>query len=256
MRELPIYGLIPAAGKASRLGPLPCSKELLPTGFFETPEGPRPQVACEHLLRRLQAAGIEQSIFVLREEKLDIPRYLTQRPDLGMDLAYVSITSSGSVPESLDRAYPFVRHGLVALGFPDVIFEPEDAFSRLIAMQRDTGADVVLGLFPWDDPSMTDMVELGDEGRLVRIEVRPRTSELTHNWLLALWGPRFSEFLHAAMKKPAGGGKELQLGTLFAAAHRQGLDLRGVEINDGRFVDLGTPKGYNEFFRRSLESRR
>lgn len=260
MSSLPILGLVPAAGRAERLGPLPLSKELLPVGFRDTPGGPVANVACRHLLERFHRAGIHQAVFVLRDEKLDIPRYLSRHLDLPMDLAYVAIPSSASVPESLDRAYAFVRHGRVALGFPDIVFEPADAFSRLIERQEETGADVVLGLFPWDDPATTDMVALGEGGRVLRIETRPRESELTHNWLLALWGPRFTGFLHDAMEEarpsvPAeapAGNEELQLGTLFEEAAGAGLDVRGVEIADGRYLDLGTPEGVSRFLRRGL----
>src|SRR5687767_13356160 len=51
----PLLGLIPAAGRAERLGPLPCSKELLPIGFRETPRGPSPKVAGHYLLERFRA---------------------------------------------------------------------------------------------------------------------------------------------------------------------------------------------------------
>ena len=249
MTRLPVIGLIPAAGQASRLGPIPCSKELLPTGYRQSPEGPVQQVACRHLLGAFHRAGITQAVFVLRDGKLDIPEHLTRHLDLEIALAYVPILSSRSVPESLDRAYPFVRHGLVALGFPDVVFEPADAFRRLLECQAQTEADVVLGLFPWKDPSMTDMVAVGKDGRMERIEVRPKTSDLEHNWLLALWGPRFTEFLHGALKATPAEEGELQLGTLFAGAHGRGLDIRGVELDDGRFLDLGTPEGYTSMLR-------
>ena len=53
-----VVGLIPAAGRAERLGPLPCSKELLPIGFRETPRGPAPKVAGHYLLERFRAAGV------------------------------------------------------------------------------------------------------------------------------------------------------------------------------------------------------
>ncbi len=65
-----------------------------------------------------------------------------------MALAYLSIPGSRSVPETLDRAFPFVDGAIVALDFPDVIFEPVDAYARLIERQAATGADLVLGLFP------------------------------------------------------------------------------------------------------------
>ena len=65
MSSLPILALIPAAGRAERLGPLPCSKELLPIGFRETPRGPAPKVACHYLLERFRAAGIRRVLMVL-----------------------------------------------------------------------------------------------------------------------------------------------------------------------------------------------
>ncbi len=43
-----IIGLIPAAGQATRLAPLPCSKELYPIGLERG--GARPKVVCEYLL--------------------------------------------------------------------------------------------------------------------------------------------------------------------------------------------------------------
>ncbi|MCB1033526.1 MAG: hypothetical protein KDD47_06800 [Acidobacteria bacterium] len=245
MSRLPVLGLVPAAGRASRLGPLPCSKELLPVGFRPSPVGPVLEVACRPLLASYSLAGIRQAIVVLREEKLDIPRYLARHLDLPVELAYVTIESSASVPETLDRAYPFCRHARVALGFPDVLFAPEDAYFRLIARQEETGADVVLGCFPWKgDPSSTDMVALEPDGRVARIETRPRKSELVHNWLLALWGPPFTELLHEAMRNPPAASGELQLGALFDRAREAGLDVRGVTFADGRQIDLGTPEGY------------
>src|SRR5437764_12541991 len=75
LTPLPLVGLIPAAGRAERLGPLPCSKELLPIGFRETPRGPAPKVAGHYLLERFRAAGVRRAFLVLHESKWDIPRY-------------------------------------------------------------------------------------------------------------------------------------------------------------------------------------
>ncbi|MEO1560926.1 MAG: dTDP-glucose pyrophosphorylase, partial [Cyanobacteria bacterium J06632_19] len=33
MKNIPVIGLIPAGGKATRISPLPLSKELYPVGF-------------------------------------------------------------------------------------------------------------------------------------------------------------------------------------------------------------------------------
>jgi glucose-1-phosphate thymidylyltransferase len=234
-----IVGLIPAAGRAERLGPLPCSKELLPVGFRETPRGPALQVAGHYLLDRFRAAGVERAFLVLHESKWDVPRYFGTGEIAGVSLAYLSIPGSRSVPETLDRAFPFVADSLVALGFPDVIFEPVDAYAPLIARQAATGADLVLGLFPAANPRTTDMVELGEDGRVVRVEVRPETTALRFNWLIAVWSPVFTRFLHAAVQESQD-GSELQIGAVVRSAVAAGLQVEGVEFPAGTWRDVGT----------------
>jgi glucose-1-phosphate thymidylyltransferase len=237
-----ILGLIPAAGRAERLGPLPCSKELLPIGFRETPRGPASKVACHYLLERFRTAGIRRVLMVLHESKWDVPRYLGTGEIADVSLAYVVIPGSKSVPETLDRAFPFSESSLVALGFPDVLFEPADAYARLIERQRATGADVVLGLFPTSKFRTTDMVALGPDGRVLRIEVRPESTALRYNWLLAVWSPVFTRFLHEAVRSAPAGERELQIGSIVQEAVAAGLTVQGVEFPDGTYRDIGTPE--------------
>jgi dTDP-glucose pyrophosphorylase len=245
LSPLPLVGLIPAAGRAERLGPLPCSKELLPVGVRETPRGPALQVAGHYLLDRFRAAGVERAFLVLHESKWDVPRYFGTGEIAGVSLAYLSIPGSRSVPETLDRAFPFVADSLVALGFPDVIFEPVDAYAPLIARQAATGADLVLGHFPVAPPRTTrttDMVELGEDGRVLRVEVRPETTALRYNWLIAVWSPVFTRFLHAAVEETPIGpeGAELQIGAVVRSAVAAGLHVEGVEFPTGTWRDVGT----------------
>lgn len=246
--EPSVVGLIPAAGRALRLGPLPCSKELLPLGPG--------RVAIDVLLSRFAAAGIGRAYVLMDAAKGDLPRYLAE-PALGPPraprLAFVSVTGSPSVPHTLDRAYPFVSPEpapWVAVGFPDVLFEPADAFRRLVERKRGTGAAVVLGLFPARDPGSTDMVETGPGGEVRRIELRPRRTDLRLAWLLALWDLRFTELLHRHLEREgAGPAGELQLGRLFERAAAEGLEVQSVAFPDGWFRDLGTPEGYQEALR-------
>jgi glucose-1-phosphate thymidylyltransferase len=245
-RKLPsateVIGLIPAAGRAERLGPLPCSKELLPVGFRETPQGPAPKVACHYLLERFRAAGIRRVYMVLHESKWDVPRYLGTGEIADVALAYLAIPGSRSVPETLDRACPFVAGSLVALGFPDVLFQPEDAYARLIERQAATGADLVLGLFPATRCQTTDMVDLGPDGRVRGIEIRPATTALRYNWLIAVWGPAFTRHLHEAVRSAPASERELQIGAVVQSAVEAGLHVAGVEFPEGSYRDIGTPE--------------
>ncbi len=241
MPSSPLLGLIPAAGRAERLGPLPCSKELLPIGFRETPRGPAPKVAGHYLLERFRAGGIRKAFMVLHESKVDVPRYFGTGEIADLSLAYLTIPGSRSVPETLDRAFPFVEGAVVALGFPDVIFQPIDAYARLVERQAATAADLVLGLFPTERFRTTDMVELGPDGRVVRVEVRPESTVLRFNWLIAVWGPAFTHFLHEAVQKTPAGEGEFQIGTVVRGAVEAGLHVEGVEFPEGSYRDVGTP---------------
>ncbi|HEX4959504.1 MAG TPA: dTDP-glucose pyrophosphorylase [Thermoanaerobaculia bacterium] len=241
MTPLPLFGLIPAAGRALRLGPLPCSKELLPIGFRETPSGPVPKVAGHYLLERFRAGGVRRVFMVLHESKWDVPRYFGTGEMAGVDLAYLSIPGSRSVPETLDRAFPFVQDAIVALGFPDVIFQPADAYAQLLERQAATGADLVLGLFPTERCHSTDMVELTPEGRVLRVEIRPATTTLRCNWLIAVWGPVFTRFLHETVRDAPAGESELQIGAVVQGAVTAGLHVEGVEFPAGSYRDIGTP---------------
>lgn len=243
-----LVGLIPAAGEATRLGAIPCSKEILPVAFRRSDRGPVPRAACHFLLESFHAAGVERAYVVLRSGKWDIPAYLEGGGDSGVSLAYLPVRASASVPETLARAHPFVAGSQVALGFPDVVFQPPDAYTYLLRHHESRRADVTLGLFPAAACHTTDMVGLGADGRVERVEVRPRESELELCWLIAAWSPAFSRFLHEKVRASSKAARaeegELQLGEVFRAALEAGLEVVGVPIPGGSYRDLGTPEAY------------
>lgn len=249
--DLPVVGLIPAAGVSARLAPLPCSKELLPVGFMPTPGGPRPKPVCLYLLERMRLAGIERAYVVLRPGKWDIPAYLGHGGQLGLRLGYLLMDLPHGSPYTLDQAYPFVRGCVVALGLPDIIFEPADAYARLLERRRATGADVVLGLFPSDAPHTADMVATDAGGRVERVEIKPAQSGLRYSWMIAVWGPRFTEHLHrhlAEVERQRGGPdparrpqREVYVGDVIVSAIAAGLHVDSVAFPEGSALDVGTP---------------
>ncbi len=246
-------GLIPAAGQALRLGPLPCSKELYPIGFQrETPSAPK--VACQYLLERMRAAGITRAYIVLRAGKWDIPAYFGDGARLDMHLAYLLMGLPFGAPYTLDQAWPFVQQVRIALGFPDVLFEPADGFARLLVRQDRTGADVVLGLFPAHRPHKCDMVEIGAEHRVVRIVIKPQATELRYTWLIAVWKPTFTRFMHdylaAASSKQPTAPRELFVGDVVQAAIDAGLRVEAERFEEGSAIDVGTPEDLRHAVRR------
>ena len=244
-----VIGLIPAAGKASRLPLLPCSKELYPIGYNSSSFYPK--VISQFLLENMRAADIKRAFIILRKGKWDIPAFFGDGKMLDMNLAYLMMDLPYGVPYTLDQAYPFVQNAIIALGFPDIIFEPPDAYSIMLTRQRESDADVVLGLFSTPHPHKTDMVDLDDSGRIRSIHIKPSETHLKYAWGIAVWSPSFTKFMHdyalsqcrlfenSFQDEPK---REMFVGDVIQAAIETGMRVDPVIFKDGSYVDIGTPE--------------
>lgn len=243
-----IVGLVPAGGQASRIAPLPCSKEIFPIGFRRVSEGQeiRPKAVCHYLLENMRLAGGHKAYIILRKGKWDIPAYLGDGEMLDMHLAYLIMNLPYGPPYTLDQAYPFVHDALVLFGFPDIVFQPQDAFLQLQQRQAETAADIVLGLFPAHQPQKADMVELDDQGRARRIIIKPAQTTLVYTWIIAVWTPVFSRFMHeylAAQQAVAHLQQaELHVGHVIQVAIEQQLRVETLIFSEGTYLDIGTPE--------------
>lgn len=262
-REQSVVGLMPAAGRADRLGALPCSKEIFPVGFRSVDGVHRPRPACRCLLEAFRASGIDRAWILLRKGKWDIPALLGSGQKAEPHLAYLTLDATASVPETLDAAYPFVADCRVALGFPDILFEPENAYAQLIKLHDEGQADLVLGLFPTERYEKTDMVELEADGKQVRrLAIKEPDRGLQFTWSIAVWGPRFTQYLHEQVKNQAksqqhgsqlpGSAKELYVGDVIQSAIDDGLVASSVIFSGGSYLDIGTPEDLQEALRQGL----
>jgi dTDP-glucose pyrophosphorylase len=191
---------------------------------------------------------------VIRQGKWDIPAYWGDGTMLGMHFAYVPIEGSAGPPDTIDRAYPFVKDKIIAFGFPDILFRPKDVFIKLLARLNRQKSDVVLALFRAHDVKQMDMIEL-DAGQWVRaIHLKPKTSHLKYAWLCAVWTPTFTEFLHEFLRKVRAGAMsnlvgnrridpqgDIPVGAVLRAAVRAKLRVEGVPFLNGSYIDIGTP---------------
>ena len=255
-----MVAVIPAAGMATRLAPLPCSKELIPVGFGaageEKESRPKVKVVSHYLLEMLTLARIKNAYIVLNSGKLDIASYYGSGQMVDMKLAYLLVDLPIAVPYTLDQAYPFVQNNWVALGFPDIVLHPKDSFVQLLTQNIKTKADIVLGLYPTDQPQKMDIIDF-DENGCIR-QIRPKPSELkdgkvNYAWLTAVWTPVFTQYLHEFVSEhkkryPSDGfeaatknKRELFLGDVFQAAIEDRLNIETVLFSKGSCLDIGTP---------------
>jgi glucose-1-phosphate thymidylyltransferase len=261
-RARDVVGLVPAAGSATRLGPLPCSKEVLPLPFRvlssaagadrRMPNAERPAaraaegVAVRPVIARLLdsflLAEIDRALVVVRGDKADVPRAVAALAH-EVAVACVVVEQTPSPVHSLARAAPFLRGATVALGFPDILFTPREAFRPVLESLHAGDADVVLGVFPTDQHEKTDMVDLAGSsgaGWVVRDVVIKRPSRgLRYTWSIACWRPRFTELLTKAAA--AASGAPLHVGEVLRGAIARGLRVEAVPFDDGEYLDIGTP---------------
>ncbi len=244
-------GVVPAAGLGERVAPLPCSKELFPVGLDHDAGRSRPRVVSEYLLDGMRRAGATRIYIVLRAGKWDIPAYFGDGQRLGLDLAYLLMRSPGGPPYTSDQAYPFVQDALVAFGFPDIVFQPADALVQLFDRQAATGAHVVLGLFPAPGGYRADAVELDPGGRVLSLHPKPHRVASPLTWILAVWTPGFTRYMHDYLARPGGSEGEITMGHVLRAALGDGLRVDQVTFSGGEYLDIGNPEELAEAMRRA-----
>ena len=248
-----VIGLIPCGGYATRLAPLPCSKEVLPLGIRRIADGTvRPKVVSHYLLEKMARGGMRKAFFILRSGKWDIPDYYRDGDAFGVELGYLVARLPYGPPYTLDQAYPFVRGSRVAFGFPDILFGPRDAFAHALERLAVTRSDLVLGLYR-AHPGYSDRVAIDQSGRVLELLIR-QGEEHRLGWVFAVWSPVFTEFLHAYLRVPRTSAQEpqsdlpaeLSVGHVIQAALSEGLRADSVAFPGDDYLDVGTPDGLQQ----------
>jgi glucose-1-phosphate thymidylyltransferase len=233
-------GIIPAAGLASRLGPLGYPKELLPITYVQGEGGHlRPLPVIEASLRQLNTAGITRAMVITSERKPELAQYLGGGGAIGLDIAYVQQTKAEGLAAAVALTAPWTMGSASCLLLPDTIVRPRDALKTMRTAFETRGADLVLGVFPTAKPKELGPVRFDADMRVTEVQDKPAETDLANSWGMAIWGARFSETIAAA-------APNANLGLLFHQAAQNGLAVIACWFPDGEFHDVGTPKGLAE----------
>lgn len=240
-----VVGLIPAAGLAKRISPLPGSKELFPIGFHEvTANGQsliRPKVVSTYLLDSMFNAGAKKVWMVLGKGKWDIMNYYGDGSAFGGHISYLMMEHQWGMPYTLDQASPWLGNETVLLGMPDTIFRPGNAFKQILGKHHESGADVTLGIFPTDQPQRLCPVVLDADDNVVELTDKPAQSDIMNTWGCACWSSKFTRFMHEYLASTSKSTTEVVLASVFQAAMQDGLSFKGTFFEDGEYIDIGTP---------------
>ena len=245
-----IIGIVPAAGKGRRLAPYPLPKELFPIGYqiieVDGELRKRPKVVSQYLIEALAIAGVSRIFIVIGPGKLDIVEYYRNGEDYGIPVAYIFQSEAKGMPYALDLVTPWLKGcETVLMGMPDTIFEPRDAFRRLVSAHQAWEADLTLGLFRTNSPQKFGMIGLDQEYKVIEHIDKPQATHLKWLWGIACWGPRFTALMHEVLETLRSSdaerkGREVVFGDIIDAALNAGLCIRGLTFEEGRYIDIGT----------------
>jgi glucose-1-phosphate thymidylyltransferase len=210
-----VVGIVPAAGYATRLQPLNCSKEVVPVGG-------RPVM--DYLLERMRAGGASEIRVVTRPEKRDVIEH-AESLEAVVVLARPATTSESFVA-GLQGLEP---EDVALLGWPDTLWEPPDGYRSLVdAVER--GSEIALGLFELaQDLERSDVISFDEAGGIDGIKVKP--ARPPSSWI---WG-----CAAARVRALAGLGAEEWPGSYFDLLCRQGVELHGERLSNV-WLDVGT----------------
>lgn len=230
-----MWGIIPAAGKGSRIQPLAFSKELLPLGGRFDGATSRPRAVSDYLIERLVIGGATKLCFVISPGKSDILEYYGGSAHSAAICYSVQPHPTG-LCDSIFRAMPFIDPAApVMIGLPDTIWFPADALCAL------PDSHLSFLLFPVDKPENFDAVVMNAEDRVMEIQVKQPGAQ--SNWI---WG---------AFKMPGAVLQELYMlwkqrncsdeyvGTLVNAWLERGGEAFGYRAGTS-YLDVGTMEGY------------
>lgn len=235
-----MWGIIPAAGRGSRIQPLAFSKELLPVGSRADAQGEHPRAVSEYLVERLTLAGADRICFVIAPGKSDILNYFGGTA-YAATICYTVQPEPVGLCDAIFRALPLIpREEAVLVGMPDTVWFPTTALRAL------PSGELAFLLFPVDRPELFDAVLL-DEQNYVR-EMLVKTPDPGTQWMWGAFSTPCSvlQELHALWCSRE--RRDEHLGTLVNAYVAQGGRALGVRAGEV-YVDVGTLDGYQQAIR-------
>jgi len=234
------WGIIPAAGRGTRIQPLAFSKELLPVGTRQDEGTERPRAVCEYLIERMLIADADRLCFVISSQKTDIISYFGGNIG-GAAICYAVQQNPSGLCDAVFSAVPFISpQDEVMIGLPDTVWFPEDGFRSL------PDEHFSFLLFSVDKPQYFDAVMIDEVGAVCEIQVK--TPKPNSHWVWGAFkmpGNIFSDLHSLWLLRQK---QDEYIGTLVNAYIAQGGQALGVKAGE-TYVDVGTLHGYREALR-------
>lgn len=235
-----LIGLIPAAGKGTRLG-LPYPKELYPIVRNNTYK-PLSQFTVEAILE----ANVKHLVFVINETKHQFIGYYGDGSRFNCNFSYVvqenyenNNSKSSGLIQALNSSYHLIKNKTVLFGMADTLLYPKNCFNYVLDNFSNNKSDLTFGLFPIESRNLSKsaIVKINSINRVEAIYDKPDSIGDIPNlgWAFIIWSPVFTEFLHESINERPDSD--------FASVLNKAVDsfnLTGFQVPQGKYLDLGT----------------
>ena len=89
------------------------------------------------------------------------------------------------------------------------------------------------------------MVDVDENGHVRGIIIKPRDTHLAYTWMIAVWKPAFTNFMHEylnPLKQASTRQTELFVSEVIQAAIQDGLRIDSILVSEQPSLDIGTPE--------------
>ncbi|WEL24020.1 Nucleotidyltransferase, glucose-1-phosphate thymidylyltransferase [Candidatus Nanohalovita haloferacivicina] len=227
-------GLIPAAGKGTRMEPFTNAypKELLPVGE---------KAVIEHCIEDMKHAGITDIVIVVGWKQHAILDYLGSGDDYGVQLTYVVQDDRNGLAGAVKAGEHVVGEESFAVVLGDNYVDDKKALKDLVEFHSNKEFDTTIGTFRPDDVTSYGVLDVDEDNRVKGMVEKPSEDEAPSDIAISGMYVFEPEIFNAIEDVEKGKGGEYQL-TDAIDILRQRNDNVGYRDIIGTRIDVGTPE--------------
>lgn len=231
-------GLIPAAGKGTRMEPFTNAypKELLPVGE---------KAVIHHAIEDMKQAGIEDICIVVGWKQHAIMDYLGSGEEMDVQLTYVVQDERDGLAGAVKSAEHYIKDDSFAVVLGDNYVDDKKALNDLVKFHQAENFDATIGTFRPQDVTSYGVLDVGENNKVKGMVEKPSEDEAPSNIAISGMYVFEPEIFDAIEKVEKGKGDEYQLTDAIDILRQQNDN---VGYNDilGTRIDVGTPERLRE----------
>jgi len=230
-------GVIPAAGKGSRISDLPLTR-VLPKPMLPLLDKP----LIEYVLENMKRLGIETVYIVVGYKKELLKEYFGNGKDWNVNVEYVEQRNPKGIAHAISLVEDWVNEPFATILGDD--FTITKSLSNITEAFWKNGAWAVEGIVPENDIEAlkrTCCVSLEDDGRIKEIIEKPtKPKSRLRGTGVYLFHPRIFEFIRKTPISQKRNEKEITdtIGLIMREGKAYGALIDGVNLNVNTLTDL------------------